>query len=108
MQENNDNTEILLQELSRLKENDPAIEETRKKLAGYLNDLINHDFEKLVRLLYRLDIDETKLKKTLHDHPQHNAGEMIADLVIERQLQKIRSRQQFNQQDNDIDENEKW
>ena len=108
MQENNDNTEILLQELSRLKENDSAIEETRKKLAAYLNDLINHDFEKLVRLLYRLDVDETKLKKTLQDYPQHNAGEMIADLVIERQLQKVRSRRQFNQQDNDIDENEKW
>src|SRR4029077_20081281 len=108
MQDNNDNTEILLQELASLKENDSSVEETRQKLSAYLNDLINHDFEKLVRLLYRLDVDETKLKKTLHDHPQHNAGEMIADLVIERQLQKVRSRRQFNQQDNNIDENEKW
>jgi len=108
MPDNNDNTEILLQELAKIKENDPAAEDLRKNLSASINDLINHGFERLVQLLYRLDIDETKLKKTLHDHPQHNAGEMIADLIIERQLQKIRSRQQFNQQDSDIDENEKW
>lgn len=108
MQGNNDNTDILLQELARLKENAISVEETRQKLSIYLNDLINHDFEKLVQLLYRLDIDETKLKSTLQNFPQQDAGIMIADLIIERQLQKIKSRRQFNQRDNDIDENEKW
>ena len=108
MQGNSDNTEILLQELATLKENDPAVENTRQKLSSSINDLINDDFEKLVQLLYRLDVDETKLKKTLQDYPGHNAGQMIADLIIERQLQKLKSRREFNQRDNNIDENEKW
>jgi len=103
-----DNTESILQQLATLKENDPAFDTICKSLSDSINDLINHDFEKLVRLLYRLDIDETKLRKTLHDHQQHNAGEMIADMIIERQLQKIKSRREFRQRDNNIDENEKW
>jgi hypothetical protein len=37
-----------------------------------------------------------------------NAAGLIADLIIERQQQKIKSRQQFRQRDNDIDEDEKW
>jgi len=108
MQSGNDNIEILLQELATLKENDQSVKETRQKLSAYLNDLINHDFEKLVQLLYRLDIDEAKLKRTLLDFPQNDAGVMIADLIIERQLQKIKSRREFDQRDNNIDENEKW
>ena len=37
-----------------------------------------------------------------------NAATLIADLIIERQLQKIKSRQQFRQRDNSINENDKW
>ena len=97
-----------MQQLEVLSENGEATEKFRKKLSAFINDLIIVDFEKLVQLLYRLDIDEIKLKKTLQEHPAHDAAEMISELIIERQLQKIRSRQQFSQRDNDIDEDEKW
>jgi len=109
MKDMNDSAEQLLQELARLEASGSSVQETQQKLSAYLNNLINDDFEKLVQLLYRLDIDETKLKRTLQDHPQHHAGELIADMIIERQLQKIKSRKEFNQRDNNnIDENEKW
>lgn len=108
MQDKNDKAEILLQELEAVKEKDAVTNNLRQKLSGHINDLINSDFEKLVQLLYRLDIDEKKLKKVLQDNPGQNAGEMISDLIIERQLQKIKSRQQFKQRKEDIDENEKW
>lgn len=108
MQDNNVNTEILLQQLEAVKEKNDISDNLRQKLSEYINELINTDFEKLVQLLYRLDIDEKKLKKVLHDNPGHNAAEMISDLIIERQLQKIQSRQQFSQRKDDIDENEKW
>ena len=80
----------------------------RQLLADKINDLLKTGLQKLISILYRLDINETKLRKLLHDNPETDAGVLIADLIIERQVQKIESRRQFNQRDNDIDENEKW
>jgi hypothetical protein len=82
--------------------------ELKEKLSLHINYLIEHNFQKLVSLLYRIDISEPKLKKLLNDHPGTDAGNIIAELIIERQQQKIKSRQQFSRRDNDIDENEKW
>jgi len=80
----------------------------REQLAAALNDCILTDFDKLLQLLYRLDIDEMKLRSLLKDIPGKDAGIIIADLIIERQVQKIKSRQQFSQRDNDISEEDKW
>jgi hypothetical protein len=85
-----------------------SVEELKEKLATHINHLINHDFEKLVFYLYRIDVDEARMKKLLELKDGENAAGLIANLIIERQLQKIKSRQQFRQQDNNIDEEEKW
>lgn len=85
-----------------------ALEELQRRLGIYLNELIQNDFQKLIMLLYRIDVSEPRLKQLLQVQPQENAGNIIADLIIERQLQKIKSRQQFRQQNNDFDGEEKW
>ncbi len=85
-----------------------SLEELRQKLVLHVNHLINHDFEKLVFYLYRIDVNENKMRHLLDQREGENAAILIADLIIDRQLEKIKSRQQFRQQDNDIDENEKW
>lgn len=72
-----------------------------------INDLILHDFDQLIYILYRLDIPEAKLKALLAEHPQKDAAKMIAALIIERQLQKQQSREKYKQQD-DIPEDERW
>ena len=86
----------------------PSNGEIRRQLSVAINEMILSDFDKLVMLLYRLDINETKLRKILNENPSQDAGNMIADLIIERQLEKIKSRQQFSQRDNNISEEEKW
>ena len=85
-----------------------SLEELKEKLVLHINYLINHDFEKLVFYLYRIDVNESRMKYLLDQKEGENAAELIADLIIERQLEKIKSRQQFRQRDKDIDENEKW
>jgi hypothetical protein len=85
-----------------------SLEELKQKLSLYVNHLINHDFEKLVFYLYRIDVNEAKMKQLLEQREGEDAPGLIADLIIERQLQKIKSRQQFRQRDSNIDENEKW
>jgi len=78
------------------------------KLAAHINTLIQTDFQRLVSLLYRIDVSENKLRSLLEKNPGADAGLIIAELIIERQLQKIKSRRQFTRRDNNIDENEKW
>lgn len=78
------------------------------ELTLFINDLIVNDFAQLVQILYRVDISEKKLKQLLSDNTDKDAGKIIAEMIIERQLQKIKSREQFSQRDKSIDENEKW
>ena len=85
-----------------------SLEELKTKLEEHINHLINHDFEKLVYYLYRIDVNENKMRALLEKKDGQNAAGLIADLIIERQAEKIKSRQQFRQRDNDIDEKDKW
>jgi hypothetical protein len=82
-------------------------EELRRKISAHINHLIVHDFQKLVSLLYRLDVNEGKLKRLLKENPGEDAGFVIADLIIERQIQKIKSRKETKGNDN-IPEDDKW
>ncbi len=78
-----------------------------EELATYINDMILRDFTGLMNLLYRLDVSETKIRKLLDDMQNEDAGKIIAAVIIERQLQKIKSRQQFKQE-GDIPEDDRW
>ncbi len=71
--------------------------ELRAALAVWVNELIQVDFSELIRVLYRVDISENKLKFLLREKVGEDAAFIIADLIIERQLQKIKTRQQFQQ-----------
>lgn len=85
-----------------------SFEAGKDLLADKINLLINRNFAQLVNTLYRLDISEVKLKQVLKDHPGEDAGQLIAQLIIERQLQKLKARQQFNQSNNNMSDEEKW
>ena len=72
-----------------------------------INELIDSDFQKLVSILYTMDVNEAKLKQLLAQNPGTDAGIIIAELMIQRQEQKIRSRQAYKP-DEDISDDEKW
>lgn len=50
----------------------------------YINECIQHDFNKLVQLLYRIDVSEEKLKYILQLNPNEDAAKLIAAVIIER------------------------
>lgn len=85
-----------------------SMDELQIQLSNYINQLIQTDFQKLISCLYRIDVSESKLKQLLQQRPEEDAGKIIAALIIERQLQKIISRQQFSQKDDDFTGEEKW
>ncbi|MCC6288484.1 MAG: hypothetical protein IT249_11415 [Chitinophagaceae bacterium] len=97
-----------LQEPLSLQLNDNLTEEGLKRIiAERVNDLIQHDFAQLTQLLYRVDINEARLKKLLNEAEEKDAAEIIAVLIIERQVQKWESRKAFKQ-NNNISEEEQW
>ena len=72
-------------------------QDLESKLAIYINELIDKDFNKLVNLLYRIDISEKKLKIALQNEDKTiSSGKTIAKLIIERQLQKLEFRKKFS------------
>jgi hypothetical protein len=79
-----------------------------KLLAERINFLIMNDFNKLIHILYRADINEKKLNHILSQNKDEDAGKLIAILYVERHLQKIKSRQDNRRENNDITEEEKW
>jgi len=84
-----------------------SLDDLKNVLAEKFNDLINTDFNHLVQLLYRIDINEEKLKQVLKQIEGQDTAALLADLTIERQLQKIRSREDYRK-DEDISDDEKW
>ncbi|WP_373707932.1 hypothetical protein [Kaistella sp.] len=66
-------------------------------LVGFIDDLIRNDFNRLVSILYRVDISETKLKQKLAENTDNTitAAETIARLFIEREAEKILSREKY-------------
>jgi hypothetical protein len=84
-----------------------SFELLKERLSSHINFLIQSDFQKLVSILYRVDVNESKLKHLLKENQGFDAVNIITDLIIERELQKIRSRQEYRNDEN-ISDDEKW
>ncbi len=84
-----------------------SIEEARDFLGMHINHLINHHFDQLLQVLYRVDIDEHALRFLLQEHKNEDPGKLIAGMIIERQVLKIKTRRDFPTEPGIPDE-EKW
>lgn len=105
-QELANNTLLLLQDESIVFSTN---EEFRNYIIQFINRLITEDFNHLLFILYRIDVHEDKVRKLMIEHKGENAAEIITDLIIARQKQKIETRKlfQFNPAA-DISEEELW
>jgi hypothetical protein len=84
-----------------------SMDELRSLLSGHIHQLINNNFNKLISILYRVDVSEIKLRQLLQDNPAEDAGKIIAELIIDRQWQKIKNRKDSGSIP-DIPEDDKW
>ncbi len=82
-------------------------QEEKKALAAYLNHLLLNDFSALVQALYRVDVSEQKVKAVLKENPQADAGNLLAELLVQRQREKIAVKQTPRPMDKSSDE-EAW
>jgi hypothetical protein len=61
----------------------------RETLIKTFEYLVADDFPKLLRILYRADVDQYKLKDLLANSDGKSSAEIIADAYIDRQKSKV-------------------
>jgi len=105
---NQDIIPLLNKELSLELPENISLTELKEELTQYINHLINTDFEKLIFYLYRIDVHEAKMKQLLQAHEGENAAALIAQLIIDRQIQKIKTRTEFTAPAADQSSEERW
>jgi hypothetical protein len=76
-------------------------EELLQLIERLIEELINHDFEKLLLILYRLDVSEAKVKKAIDDSGPALASRRIAELILAREKAKIHTREKYSSGETD-------
>ncbi|WP_425390607.1 hypothetical protein [Ekhidna sp.] len=64
-------------------------------LTKQVNHLLDHDLNRLLNALYRIDIPENEVKRLLHYSDQGKIAQNMALAIIEREKKKVITRQQY-------------
>lgn len=72
-------------------------EDLLRLLADQIAYMIDHKLEFLLSLMYRLDIDESKVNRALSPLSEEPANIALARLVLERQKQRVFTKQHYKQ-----------
>ena len=92
-------TEIIARDFGLEVGDDPMTEqELFDLLADQVAYMIEHRLEALFSLLYRLDVSEAKIREALAPEAEEIANVAIARLVLERQKQRIHTKNFYRQQ----------
>lgn len=68
----------------------------RNKLIEVVHYLLNNDIQKLLTAVYRIDVSEQKFKSAMENENINLISENIADLILEREFQKVKYRKKFS------------
>lgn len=72
-----------------------AYEELLRQLVEQISVLIQNNYDKLLSVLYQVDITEHEIAQAERDLPHYNQVEIIAHQVIARELKKVMWRRYF-------------
>ena len=70
----------------------PDLESIHRRLSLLVAYLMEHDMHRLVNAMYRLDVSEAKLNEAMASESREAAALRVADLIIEREMQKVKTR----------------
>lgn len=82
------------------KESLPAINDLtdiRSYLIARIKILMAGDFQRFLNSLYRIDVSENKVLEIIHSKDKISIPERLADLIIERQLMRLRTQLYYKQ-----------
>ena len=71
-------------------------QELYNQILPLIDELLNDDYPKLMAMLYRIDIEEDFLNRKLKENSHADTDEIIADLILKRELQKVIIREMYS------------
>jgi hypothetical protein len=74
-----------------------AYEELFIQLKIYIDDLLSDDYEKLMSLLYQIDLSEKELTKQDPGYEFETLSEIVTHKILERELKKVLIRTYFKE-----------
>jgi len=82
-----DESELNLQDFSNA--------ELEIKLSKIISSLLNQDMERLLHAFYRIDLNEKLFKKILTEEAPDKISLKLAQEVIKRELEKVKTREKY-------------
>ena len=71
-------------------------QELYNQILPLIDELLNDDYPKLMAMLYRIDLEEDFLNRKLKENSHADTDEVITDLILKRELQKVIIRELYN------------
>jgi hypothetical protein len=66
-----------------------AYAELSGQVQPHIERLLLHEKQKFISLLYRVDLSETQIQKATREQPLSFFPQLITDLILKRELQKV-------------------
>ena len=66
-------------------------------LTEKIQDLIDHQIERLWNILYRIDVNENRAREAISQCEPGELAAALAEMVLERQIEKIKTRIQYSE-----------
>jgi hypothetical protein len=76
-----------------------TLDDVRRFLIPRITHLLDHNPSLLMHILYRVDVAEREVKQVFAESQPDAIPADLADLLIERQLQKLRLRRDYQNRD---------
>jgi hypothetical protein len=76
----------------------PTLESVRQFLVNQIITLLNTNPERLMAILYRIDVSEARVNEIFRTAIPPDMPELLADVILERQLAKAESRARYRDQ----------
>ena len=73
-----------------------AYEELKEQISPVLFELFQRDRSRFQSLLYRIDLSESRFRKLLGESSMHHFSNDLADMILQREFQKVLTRRFFS------------
>jgi hypothetical protein len=83
-----------------------AYDELFDQLEPHISHLLNTSYQRLMSLLYQIDVGEAKLNRLIDDRPGSSIAEVITEAILERELLKVLTRLYFKHLNSSPDNSE--
>jgi hypothetical protein len=73
----------------------------RERIKVVIDHCLQHDFERLLNAMYRLDIEESEFEKVISGAYGNDISGKLTDILLKREFQKVQTRKRYREGKND-------